>query len=92
MENVSGLAKKNMALYFESILKELRDMNKYNVDWSLLNTKESGIPQSRQRVYIVGIRKDVDKGSFKWPEKIPMAALENFLEPLSDKDDLRQTT
>ena len=92
LENVSGLAKKNMALYFESILKELRDMNKYNVDWSLLNTKESGIPQSRQRVYIVGIRKDVDKGSFKWPEKIPMAALENFLEPLSDKDDLRQTT
>jgi len=88
LENVSGLAKKNMAEYKEAILKDLNDLKKYNVVWSLLDTKQHGIPQSRTRFYIVGIRKDVDKGTFKWPEHIPMPAIENFLEPLSDKDNL----
>ena len=34
----------------------------YNNYWRVLNAKDYGIPQNRERVFIVSIRKDVDKG------------------------------
>lgn len=40
----------------------------YHVYWSVLNAKEHGVPQNRERVFIVGIRDDEDN-SFMWPKK-----------------------
>ncbi len=37
----------------------------YDVQWKLMNTREYGIPQNRQRIYIIGTK----KGEFIWPEK-----------------------
>lgn len=79
-ENVKGLLCKNMGDYFASILKALDDLAIYNVHYRILDTKEHGVPHSRQRCYIVGIRKDVDKGNFAWPDKIEMPSIEDFLE------------
>ena len=35
----------------------------------MLNAKDYGIPQNRERVYTISIRKDIDNGTFKFPEK-----------------------
>lgn len=39
----------------------------YNLYWTTLNTKDFGLPQNRERVFLVGIRPDVDDNSFRFP-------------------------
>lgn len=41
----------------------------YNSYYEVLNAKHYGIPQNRERVFTVSIRKDIDKKTFKFPEK-----------------------
>ena len=36
--------------------------------WKVLNAKHFGIPQNRERVYLIFVRKDLDNGKFKFPE------------------------
>lgn len=67
-ENVKNLVGKKFRKDFEIILKNLEDMG-YNNYWQVLNAKDYGVPQNRERVFIVSIRKDVDKSSFVFPEK-----------------------
>jgi len=67
--------------YFRAIIQALEAIGKYNVCTKLLDTKEHGIPQSRRRIYIVGIRKRFDDGSFNFPEPVPRPSIELFLEP-----------
>ena len=72
LENVKGLIMGKMKDTFNVMCKELKDLEKYNIYWKLLSTKDYGIPQSRPRVYIIGIQKDVMKTEFKFPEPIPL--------------------
>lgn len=67
LENVKGLTNKKFKDTFNKILSEL-DRIGYNVYWKVLNSKDYGIPQSRARVWFVCFRKDIDKGTFKFPE------------------------
>ena len=46
---------------FATVLSSLEEAG-YNNYWRVLNAKDYGIPQNRERVFIVSIRKDVDKG------------------------------
>lgn len=41
----------------------------YNTYWQILNAKDYGVPQNRERVFAISIRKDVDDGGFRFPEK-----------------------
>lgn len=68
IENVKNLTSKRFKPQFDSILRDLLDLG-YNNYYQVLNAKDFGIPQNRERVYIVSIRKDIDKGNFKFPEK-----------------------
>jgi DNA (cytosine-5)-methyltransferase 1 len=43
----------------------------YHIYWSVLNSKHFGVPQNRERVFIVGIRDDVDN-KFQFPKKITL--------------------
>ena len=43
----------------------------YHIYWTVLNTKNFGIPQNRERVFIVGIRDDEDN-VFSWPQEVPL--------------------
>jgi len=81
LENVSGLMKINGGEYFRAILESLEDLGSYNIYHQLLDTKEHGVPQSRRRIYIVGIKKSVDRGSFRFPEPVERPSIEAFLEP-----------
>jgi len=81
LENVSGLVKINGGEYFRAILQSLQDLGTYNVYHQILDTKQHGVPQSRRRIYIVGISKASDKGTFAFPEPIEMPSIEAFLDP-----------
>ena len=66
-ENVKNLVSKKFKNEFETVLSTLEDMG-YNNYYKVLNTKDYGIPQNRERVFIVSIRKDVDTGVFEFPK------------------------
>lgn len=56
MENVTGLIKvKKNAKHFLELLKVMED--DYLIDWGVLNSMEFGVPQSRERIFVVGISK-----------------------------------
>lgn len=66
-ENVKNLVGKKFKPQFEIVLDSLDEAG-YNNYWQVLNAKDYGIPQNRERVFIVSIRKDIDNGEFKFPE------------------------
>lgn len=58
MENVSGMVKGKMRLIFVEILRELKSCG-YRVSARLLNAMCFGVPQSRQRLIVIGVRDDL---------------------------------
>ena len=67
-ENVKNLLSKKHKHNFDSYI-EIMDKLGYNSYYQVLNAKDYGIPQNRERVYTISIRKDIDKGPFIFPEK-----------------------
>lgn len=81
LENVKGLTSNPHKRTFEKILSEL-DKAGYNVHWKVLNSKEHGIPQSRERVFFACFRKDINGGCFDFPEKEKLDIfLKDIVEP-----------
>lgn len=80
MENVKGLTTKGMRELFDDMLLQLESLG-YNNYWHILNAKDYGIPQNRERVFIISIRKDIDKGDFEFPKPFDnKLRLKDFLE------------
>ena len=69
-ENVKNLTGKKFKEQFELVLKSLEEAG-YSNYWKVLNAKDYRIPQNRERVFIISIRKDIDKG-FEFPEPFPL--------------------
>ena len=57
LENVGGLLSHDKGLTFQIILESLEELG-YWVEWQVLNSKYFGVPQNRQRVFIIGHRMD----------------------------------
>lgn len=53
LENVKGLLSHDNGKTFQTILKVLTDIG-YSVEWQVLNAKDFGVPQNRERIFIVG--------------------------------------
>ena len=85
-ENVKNIVGSRFKKTFDLFIGELEECG-YNVYWQVLNAKHYGIPQNRERVYCVIIRKDLDNGLFKFPEPIPLKML--LSDMLEDKVDER---
>ena len=84
-ENVKNLVGKKFKADFDSFLETLGDMG-YNSYWKVLNAKDYGVPQNRERVFVISIRKDIDDGTFKFPEKFPLKLrLKDMLEETVDE-------
>lgn len=81
-ENVKNLTSKRFSNQFKIVLDSLNEAGYYNY-WTVLNAKDFGIPQNRERVFIVSIRKDLDKGFFNFPEGFP---LEKRLKDVLEQD------
>jgi DNA (cytosine-5)-methyltransferase 1 len=53
LENVKGLLSHDSGKTFQTILEVLADLG-YSVEWQVLNSKNFGVPQNRERVFIIG--------------------------------------
>ena len=60
LENVKGLFSHDKGNTFRVVIQTLDEMG-YVVEWGLFNSKYWGVPQSRERVFIIATRKDVFK-------------------------------
>lgn len=69
LENVKGLRNHNGGKTLATILNVLRnDLNYYVPEPQIVNAKDFGVPQNRERIYIVGFRKDLEINSFEYPQ------------------------
>ena len=99
-ENVKGL----MTMFpkeFNWLVQSLRDIKLpngalcYNVYFRKLDTQDFGLPQHRERAYIVGIRRDVQIQPFQWPMKFDVTlTLSQVLGPpaAGARKSLKETT
>lgn len=68
-ENVKGLVIHDKGRTFRVIKGRLREMG-YKVHAAVLNSRDFGVPQNRERIYVVAFREDVDDATFAFPEPI----------------------
>lgn len=98
IENVKGLLSDNDGATFQNWINLLgqsvngdqfmfphEDSLMYNLHWQVLNTKDYGLPQNRERVFLIGIRNDLPN-SFVFPKGIPLKLrLKDILEDEVDE-------
>lgn len=83
-ENVKGILSLGKGKVKDLILKDFEEAG-YNVDYYLVNAADYGVPQSRQRVFFVGVRKDVEEivsfpsPTHTSPDKAKVLGLENWI-------------
>ena len=70
LENVKGLRGHDRGKTLATILNVLReDLGYFVPKPEIMNAKNFGVPQNRERIFIVGFRKDLGVDSFQYPEK-----------------------
>lgn len=83
-ENVKNLTGKKFKAEFETVLSVLDELG-YNTYWKVLNAKDYGVPQNRERVFGISIRKDIDHGyDFPLPVELKLR-LKDILEDHVDE-------
>ncbi len=71
LENVKGLVNHRRGETLKIILDVLRnDLNYYVPEPKIINAANFGVPQNRERIFIVGFRKDLSIKDFRYPEKL----------------------
>ncbi len=69
LENVKGLRNHDKGKTLATILNTLReDLNYFVPEPQIINAKHFGVPQNRERIFIVGFRKDLGITEFKYPK------------------------
>ena len=78
LENVKGLLSHDGGKSWSTIWTALSSLTEYSyhIDWRLLNTKDYGIPQNRERVYIVGSK----VGNISWPDVLPVEDIHSYVD------------
>jgi len=79
-ENVKGLLTHDKGTTWDIMKRVFNELN-YNWSYSTLNSKDFGIPQNRERLFVVGIRKDITPIiNFSFPKPIPLKhTMKDFL-------------
>jgi DNA (cytosine-5)-methyltransferase 1 len=80
LENVKGLLSIHDGEWFEEIIDSLDSLDYYDLWWDVLDTKDYGIPQHRERLFIVGIRRGFRKTEFEFPKKKKMKDIRDFVD------------
>ncbi len=68
LENVRGLSNHDGGKTLNVILNTLDELG-YETEWKVLNAKDYGVPQNRERWYCIGIRKDLNLKLPNFPDK-----------------------
>lgn len=71
LENVKGLVNHDKGRTLKTILNVLReDLGYFVPEPQVLNAKDFGVPQNRERIFIVGFRSDLGINSFEYPKPL----------------------
>lgn len=71
LENVKGLRNHDKGRTLSTILNVLRnDLGYFVPEPQIINAKDFGVPQNRERIFIVGFREDLGINEFEYPQKI----------------------
>lgn len=71
LENVKGLMNHDGGKTLKTILKILREeLNYFVPDPKIINAKDFELPQNRERIFIVGFRKDLNVNTFRYPKPV----------------------
>lgn len=81
-ENVKGLKIHDKGRTFATITWALKNLG-YQVRAKVLNSKDFGVPQNRERIYIVAFRNDIDSSDFEFPE--PTDTSKRLLDIMEEK-------
>ena len=84
-ENVKNLLSKKHIHNFKNYISIMNELG-YNSYYQVLNSKDYGIPQNRERVFTLSIRQDIDNGTFTFPKPMELELkLKNMLEDNVDE-------
>ena len=80
-ENVSDVLSDKHIHNFNEYINELNELG-YNSYYKVINALDYGIPQTRKRIYVVSVSKDIDNNDFYFPVKseMPIVSLLDILE------------
>lgn len=67
LENVKNLIRHDNGKTIDVISSTLNNLG-YNIYYQILNTSDYGLPQNRERIYIIGFRKDISINPFNFPK------------------------
>ena len=83
LENVKRFTERRFKKQFMDALASLRSIggNIYNVDWRVLDSQNFGVPARRERLYIVGMRRDRQCAPWSWPKPQSPVSLSTILDP-----------
>ena len=84
LENVVGFTQGKHKATFARMLSLLDESGTFTWQWKVLNTRDYGVAQNRERVYVIGLRNDAIRRQLVWPEKTAASSspsLDAFLEP-----------
>lgn len=85
LENVKNLVGKKNKPDFDTWLDKLDELG-YNTYWKVINGKECGIPQNRERTFAISIRKDIDNELFEFMKPFDNGLrLRHLLDEIVDK-------
>lgn len=84
-ENVKNLTSRKFEHEFDMVLHLLEKAG-YNNYYKVLDSQDFGIPQRRERLFIVSIRQDIDNWAFIFPGKREMRPVTDFM--ITDADDI----
>jgi len=82
LENVKGLLTIHGGTYFKHIIASLAKIGTYNIYWKVLNTKDYGIPQNRERLFIVGTTREFD-----WPLGVACKNVQSFIDKYDTQEE-----
>jgi DNA (cytosine-5)-methyltransferase 1 len=84
-ENVKGLLSANKGQAFPMIVKEFEKAG-YHIKYNLLNASEYGIPQKRERVFIIGFKESDDFMNFEFPLQVTLDDSKSKLKYVIDEE------
>lgn len=84
-ENVKNVTGKKNRPNFDKYLNQLEELG-YNNYWKIMNAKDYGVAQNRERVFVISIRKDIDDGTFEFPEPFELEyVMDDYLDSEVDE-------
>lgn len=82
-ENVRGMLNHDGGRTWETVLNTFKELNYkiYIKSNPILNAKDYGIPQNRPRIFVIGIRNDLNTSSFEFPKEVELkTCVKDYLE------------